>query len=379
MTSYRSTSINPITNQTYGKYAPTDVLNGYYPRNYSTRGCVWFPKNGNIPGLGFDYGSLPMYCQVVSVLLSLIAFIGVGAAADYGSARRTMLLITTAIGSALCMGVMAFYHHSLYWGNALMMIFSNLSFGAAVIFYNAYLPLLVGASEDIVDLLEDESSTPEEISSKIDETTARISSYGPAFGYVGQGIMLMVNLVIFAMMSDTTFATQLNCAISGAWTLLFGILSWSRLKDRPGPALPKGEGYFSQGLKDVSQTMRHLQADLPNLGKFLTAYFIYSDGTSTLSGAASQFAAYELDMGMTQVLLGLLEVSFLAPLGCFFWLWVQNSCGVKPKTIIYILLLIFLGMCIYAFFAMTAQIEFYVLCAVYAFVAGAEQAFTRGL
>ena len=171
-----------------------------------------------------------------------------------------------------------------------MMIFSNLCFGAAVIFYNAYLPLLVQSSEEVVDLLEDDTATQEEISMKIDEITAKISSHGPAFGYVGQGIMLMVNLVIFAVMEDTTFATQLNCAISGSWTLVFGLLSWSRLQDRPGPALPKGENYFSQGIKDVSKTIVHLKTSLPNLAKFLTAYFIYSDGTSTLSGAASQFA-----------------------------------------------------------------------------------------
>ena len=345
-----------------------------------------------------------------------------------GSARRTMLLATTAIGSALCIAVLAFYESHQYWGNALLMIFSNLAFGSAVIFYNAYLPLLVAASEDVVDLLEDESSTAEEISVKIDETTSQISSYGPAFGYIGQGIMLMVNLVIFAMMSDATLATQvceersdasairlpgsemlscalfcpplsghssnsgsltllsptnptpqINCAISGTWTLLFGVLSWSRLKDRPGPDLPDGEGYFSQGVKDVSQTIMHLKADLPNLGKFLTAYFIYSDGTSTMTSAASQFAGYELNMNMTQILLGLLEISFLAPLGCLFWLYVQNSCAIKPKTIINILLVIFLGMTVYGYIALREQVEFYILCAVYAFVAGAEQAFTRGL
>ena len=89
--------------------------------------------------------------------------------------------------------------------------------------------------------------------------------------------------------------------------------------------------------------------------------------------------ADELNMGMTAVLLGLLEVSFLAPLGCFFWLWLQNSCDVRPKTIIYMLLVIFFGMTVYGYVAMTMQIEFYILCGVYAFVAGAEQAFTRGL
>ena len=86
--SARTTNKSAITNSSFGKYAPTDVANGYYPTNYTIRGCAYFPKNGKIPGLGFDYGSLPMYCQVVSVLLSLVTFIGVGAAADCGFGER---------------------------------------------------------------------------------------------------------------------------------------------------------------------------------------------------------------------------------------------------------------------------------------------------
>jgi len=263
------------------------------------------------------------------------------------------------------------------------MIVANLSIGVANIFYNAYLPLLVASSEDLQPYLDSthpdyKVSTPEETADAIEEVMSKISSYGPAFGYLGQLTDLVLSLGMIMFMSDSTRATQLVILKSGIWLLVFMLFSASRLKTRPGAPLPKGSSYLTQGFKDTGKTMSLCWNRLHQMRRFLLAYFIYSDGTSTLAGSATIFALVELNMSTTEVMMALVLISLVAPLGCIFWLWLESKFHLHVKTMILLNLFIFCLLPIYGLIGMTSKMEFYALGLVYAMVTGAEQAFTRG-
>ena len=76
---------------------------------------------------------------------------------------------------------------NLWWLGGLLFILANLAFGAAVVFYNSYLPDI--ASEDQRD---------------------RVSSFGWAMGYLGDGILLALNLAFFTF-HDKTGNTDRAC------------------------------------------------------------------------------------------------------------------------------------------------------------------------
>jgi MFS transporter, UMF1 family len=85
------------------------------------------------------------------------------------------------------------------------------AFGAAIVFYNAYLPDI--ASEEERD---------------------RVSSYGWAMGYLGGGILLALNLAFFIFSEDLgvpgDLAVRINLASAGIWWLGFSFITWSRLR-----------------------------------------------------------------------------------------------------------------------------------------------------
>ena len=117
------------------------------------------------------------YCISFSVGMQVLFLPILGAIADYSHLRKQMMQLFATIGAVATI-LLFFVSGGLWWMGGLLFIIANLTFGAAIVFYNAYLPDI--ASEDERD---------------------RVSSYGWAMGYLGGGILLALNLV-FYLFSD---------------------------------------------------------------------------------------------------------------------------------------------------------------------------------
>ena len=76
----------------------------------------------------------------------------------------------------------------------ILFVFANLSFGAALVFYNAYLPDI--ASEEERD---------------------RVSSYGFALGYIGGFVLLALNLVLYLL--HESFGISESLSVASIWLL----------------------------------------------------------------------------------------------------------------------------------------------------------------
>ena len=141
------------------------------------------------------------YCISFSVGLQVLFLPILGAIADYSHMRKRMMQIFATIG-AIATILMFFITADLWWLGGVLFILANLAFGAAIVFYNAYLPDI--ASEDQRD---------------------RVSSYGWAMGYLGGGLCLLLNLAFF-MFSENLgvprdLAVRINLASAGVWWLGF--------------------------------------------------------------------------------------------------------------------------------------------------------------
>ncbi|MBL8097657.1 MAG: MFS transporter [Anaerolineales bacterium] len=305
------------------------------------------------------------YCISFSVGLQVLFLPILGAIADYSNLRKTMMRLFATIG-AIATILMFFVAGDLWWLGGVLFIVANLAFGAAIVFYNAYLPDI--ASEDERD---------------------RVSSYGWAMGYLGGGILLALNLAFFIFSEDlgvpTALAVRINLASAGIWWLGFAFLTWSRLRaGRAARTLPAGENYASIGFKQLRKTLSEVKS-FPETLKFLLAYFLYNDGIQTVIGVAAIFAAAPIVQGgleveQTTLTAVILMIQFVAFFGALFWGKLAGWIGSKQSIIVS--LVIWAGVVIYAYGGMKGEgrvTEFFILGIFIAIVLGGSQAISRSL
>ena len=96
-----------------------------------------------------------------------------GALADYSHLRKRLMQLFCTLGAVATI-LMFFIQPGGHWLGGLLFVIANLAFGASMVFYNSYLPNI--ASEDQRD---------------------RVSSYGWAMGYLGGGLLLVINLIMY--------------------------------------------------------------------------------------------------------------------------------------------------------------------------------------
>jgi UMF1 family MFS transporter len=320
-----------------------------------------------VPFLGIPVApdSFIPYCISFSVLMQVIFLPILGAIADY-SHRRKQMMQFFAIFGAIATILMFTISDGLWWLGGVLYILANLTFGAAMVFYNSYLPDI--ASEDQRD---------------------RVSSYGWAMGYLGGGLLLVLNLG-FYMFSDKLgvpgdLAVRINLASAGIWWLGFSFLTWARLRPRHAARqLPQGETYVSAGFKQLGGTLREIKR-FPETLKYLLAYFLYNDGIQTVIAVSSTFAAAPLlqgglELGTTTLTIVILMIQFMAFFGALLWGRLAKWIGAKRAIVVS--LVIWLGVVVFAYGGLQGDsrtIQFFVLGGFIALVMGGSQAISRSL
>lgn len=305
------------------------------------------------------------YCISFSVGMQVLFLPILGAIADYSHLRKTMMRIFAMIGALATISMFALTD-GYWWLGGVLFILANLSFGAAIVFYNAYLPDI--ASEDERD---------------------RVSSYGWAMGYLGGGILLALNLAFFIFSEDigvpSSLAVRINLASAGVWWLGFSFFTWSRLRARHASrALPAGENYASIGFKQLKKTFSEVR-HFPETMKFLLAYFLYNDGIQTVIAVSATFAAAPLIQGgleqdQTTLTAVILMIQFMAFFGALFWGKLAGWIGAKQSVVVS--LIIWAGVVIYAYGGLkgdSVTTQFFILGVFIALVMGGSQAISRSL
>ena len=321
--------------------------------------------NARFFGIPVAPDSFLPYCISFSVGLQVLFLPILGAIADYSHMRKRMMQIFATIG-AIATILLFLVTGSLWWLGGVLYIVANLAFGAAMVFYNSYLPDI--ASEDQRD---------------------SVSSYGWALGYLGGGILLALNLA-FYIFSDrlgvpSTLAVRINLASAGVWWLLFSFITWQRLHPRHAArALPAGETYVSIGFKQLGHTFKEIK-HFPETLKYLLAYFLYNDGIQTVIAVSATFAAAPIARGGieldTQTLTAvILMIQFMAFFGALLWGKLAGWIGAKQSILVS--LVIWAGVVIYAYVGLYGESrvpQFFILGAFIALVMGGSQAISRSL
>lgn len=299
----------------------------------------------------------------LSVLLQVILLPILGTIADYTNLKKKMLLAfayTGAIATMLLIFMQAdmpvLGTNGSILAGSLLFITANLCFGAAIVAYNGFLPDI--ASPDQRD---------------------KVSSQGWALGYLGGGLLLLINLGLITVMSDTGMAVRISLASAGVWWMVFTYLfPQKRLVQRdPARTLPEGTNLLSHGVQQILKTLKEMWHKYPNTLRYLVAYLIYNDGIQTVIVVSTAFAADEMGVGTQSLLLLVLMIQFVAFGGALIFGWLAGRLGAKRAIIVS--LVIWSGVVIYAFAFLYTETQLFAVGFVLAIVLGGSQALSRSL
>ena len=313
-------------------------------------------------GAAIEPGAIFPFAVSLSVILQVIFLPLLGAIADYTALKKRMLLAFAYTGAAATILLFFVRGEMPLLGTSgavvlgsLLLIIANLAFGAAIVFYNSFLPQIV--SPDGRDA---------------------VSSRGWALGYLGGGLYLLLNLILLLVMDDTTLAVRLSLAGAGVWWLVFTILYPRRRLVQRAPSRSRPQvNLFSHGVRQVLATLGDLWRDYPMTLRYLVAYLIYNDGIQTVIVVAAAFATSELGVGAQTVLILVLMIQFVAFGGAL--LFGRIAARIGAKRAIMITLAIWSGVVIYAFAFLNNTVQLFILGVPLALVLGGSQALSRSL
>lgn len=157
----------------------------------------------NFLGVDVKPASYSSFVISLSVIIQFISFMLFGPAADYGTFRKTLLLVTATLGSTITIlqSIIGFSKSNWLLVGVLFMI-TNTLFGLSIIYYNAYLPVLAEYHVRVVDGINAKDET--QVEALVDDVENEMSAKGFAIGYCTSLISVSVALVILWRLQEVT-------------------------------------------------------------------------------------------------------------------------------------------------------------------------------
>lgn len=258
-------------------------------------------KTVSLLGLHLSAGSLPFYLTSFATIVSAFLLPIVGAFVDR-SGRKKWHMAGFAFAGSFFAALLFFVKGDNWQIGAIAVVLSSILAGCSLV---AYYAILVDIST------EDERDD--------------VSSRGWAWGYLGGGLLLAVNLAIFlghdAIGLEKGMAVRLSLLSAAIWWAGFTLIPLRRLRDYPATnVVPEGPeaGLLKRSFGQLFETLKDLK-NYPMTLTFLLAYLFYNDGIQTVIYAASTYGEKQLKFEK-EVLIGtILLIQFVAYGGALFF------------------------------------------------------------
>ncbi|KAG8215701.1 autophagy-related protein 22-like protein [Butyriboletus roseoflavus] len=306
--------------------------------------------------LWIDTASFSLYVYSTNVALQALTVISMGSIADRPTSRKPLLLAFAFIGASAAVLFLFLSSSSPLWFLcAVFAVCASVGFGASVVAMNAYLPSLARESPEVIEAQNELDKTsgspdvpattsidldsehtlftdPESVSAPLlgtsgtaspdsrarhrkayaaalSRATSRISSLGIASGYGAGILLLLLALVPVTQLHGSTFSLRLAIGLSGVWWMLFSI---------PAAIWLPGASVLAFGGEDKWTVRSEVAAAWKRLGvmlrwsqikrlqhtfRFLAAWFLLSDGFTTITSTAILFGKTTLHMEPSSLVL----------------------------------------------------------------------------
>ena len=296
---------------------------------------------------------------VTTVSMATIAISApvLGAFADYNGSKKRLLALFIAIGVTAC-GSMVFIGEGEIGLASLLFFIANIGVSGSIVFYDSLLPHVAKA-----------------------EQTDRVSSAGYAMGYIGGGLLLLINLAWILQpamfgFSGTVPAIKAAFFSVAVWWAVFSLPIFRGVPEpltrakRPGESGMAIVAAFARLATTFKEVRRYRNAFL-----LFISMLLYQDGIQTIIRMAGVYGA-EVGVEQTSQIAAFVMVQFLGiPFSFLF-----GSLGVRigTKRAIFIAISVYALATVLAYF-MTTVTHFFILAAMIATVQGGAQALSRAL
>lgn len=261
----------------------------------------------------------------------------------------------TYLGGLACIGLFFFKLETLEWG-IFCYIVAAMGYIGGLMFNNAFLP---------------EIATPDQ--------QDRVSAQGFAYGYVGC-VTLQIICFVFVLkpewfgITDPSLPARLSFMLVGIWWI-----AWSQI---PFRKLPNGvrkqrddgaSNIWSRGFVELKGVWKKLKG-IPQIKRFLPAFFFYAMGVQTVMIVAAAFGEKELQLGAPKLIATILLIQLVAIAGAFLMSLLARYIG--NVRVLMLVVSIWVGICVAAFY-INHEVQFYVMAALVGLVMGGIQSLSR--
>lgn len=325
-----------------------------------------FAKNNQILFFGYEVKNTAMISFVTATAFIVVAFISplLSGIADFIGDKKRFMRAFVYLGSLSCIGLYWFELDTIYLG-LFFYFLALIGLWASLVFYNSYLPDV--AFPDQQD---------------------RASAKGFSLGYIGSVLLLLFNLSM--VMQPTLYgitgsegeaamkAMKYSFVSVGIWWFLFSHYSFY--------FLPKGNknnekitrSIFWNGFRELRTVYRQMAGNFP-LKRYLSAFFVYSLALQTVMLVAAYFGEEEIAWGSDSektigLIVSILLIQLVAILGAILAARSSLRFGNIPTLIV--INMIWVGICIYAYYIHTPM-EFYYVAGIVGLVMGGLQTASR--
>jgi len=325
----------------------TTVMAGFFPIFFAQ---YWSdPENLSISTFYLGLGN-----SVASIIVVLLAPI-LGAIADRGTYKKRFLVFFAFLGVLMTAGL-ALISQGMWQIALLTYVIATVGFSGANTFYDSLLPAV--SNKDNVDY---------------------VSGLGYALGYIGGGILIVINFLMITYPSFFGFADSVEgikwSFVSVAlWWAIFSIPILLFVKEpkyhKTETALQTIKSGFKQ-LKNTFNEIRHLKV----VFTFLIAYWLYIDGVDTTVRMAADFGI-TLGFDSTTIMGALVLVQFIAFFATLFYVKFAEKIGIKNA--IYFAIAAYMVIILSGYFVTEAW-HFYVIAGMIGCFQGGIQTLSRSL
>ena len=298
------------------------------------------------------------WAYTTSIALLLIAVLApvLGAISDHTGGKKWYVAFFATLG-VVGTGLLAFLGDDTYILGSILFAAGNMGFAGANIFYESLLPHI--AQKDDID---------------------QISTRGYAMGYVGGGILLVINVLWYMkpewfFMPGVGFALRASFFSVAVWWAIFTI---PLLRSVPEPPVVRARQESASALRAGFGRLAHTFRQITRYKQlllFLVAFWIYNDGIGTIIKMATAYGD-EIGIGLIDMTIALIITQFVGIPFSFGFGWLARRLGTKRSILlgIGVYMLISIG----GFFMQTAT-HFYILAFAVGMVQGGTQALSRSL
>ncbi len=323
----------------------TTVMAGFFPvffKQYWSHGA---DVNLSTAQLGFGNAAAGLAMALLAPLI--------GAVADKASARKRCLVFFAYLGALATAALYLVGQGQWAWAISCYAL-GIVGFSGANVFYDALLPSVAPPA-------------------RIDT----VSSLGYALGYLGGGLLFLLNVVMTLApqafgLADSAAAVRLSFISVALWWGAFTVFTilWV-----PEPRAPAALGLLpaaGAGIRQLRATFRKIRRYKPAL-VFLMAYWCYIDGVDTIIRMAVD---YGLSLGFSShdLIAALLVVQFVGFPAAIGFGRLGRRWG--PRRAIFLAIGVYMGVTVWGAM-MTNRLEFYVMAVIIGLVQGGIQALSR--